>query len=172
MTYGHICTYHKNPCPGDFSIYVRELLLHKPDIRLLFTCNRIFRVLPCQFLFCGLVTDVNLLRHRHFRFIDSVNKTNIYTTKGRDRFHWAATPLKPYKVGNICYMKYRYSVLYTLNLSLKHFFPHRKRQFLLKYPNPETVILPCFNVSRIPNRRTSQSKIKDIVHCKCISLLN
>ena len=35
---------------------------------------------------------------------------NFYTTKGRDRFHWAATPLKPYKVGNICYMTYRYSV--------------------------------------------------------------
>ena len=28
----------------------------------------------------------------------------MYTTKGRDRFHWAATPLKPYKVGNICSM--------------------------------------------------------------------
>ena len=70
---------------------------------------------------------------------------NIYTTKGRDRFHWAATPLKPYKVGNICYMTYRYSVLYFLNLSLKHFFCHRKRQFLWKYPNPETVIVPCFN---------------------------
>ena len=96
----------------------------------------------------------------------------FYTTKGRDRFHWAATPLKPYKVGNICYMTYRYSVLYFLNLSLKHFFPQRKRQFLWKYPNPETVIVPCLNVSRMPNRRTSQSKIEDIVHCKGISLLN
>ena len=28
----------------------------------------------------------------------------IYTTKGRDRFHWAATPLRPYKVRNICNM--------------------------------------------------------------------
>ena len=25
----------------------------------------------------------------------------FYTTKGRDRFHWASTPLKPYKVGYI-----------------------------------------------------------------------
>ena len=91
---------------------------------------------------------------------------------GRDRFHWAATPLKPYKVGNICYMTYRYSVLYFLNMSFKKNFPHRKRQFLWKYQNPETVIVPCFNVSRMPNRRTSQSKIEDIVHCKCISLLN
>ena len=57
---------------------------------------------------------------------------DIYTTKGRDQFHWAATPLKPYKVGNICYMTYRYSVLYFLNLFLKHFFPHRKRQFFVK----------------------------------------
>ena len=76
-------------------------------------------------------------------------------TQGRDRFHWAATPLKPYKVGNICYMTYRYSVLYFFNLSLKHFSPHRKRQFLWKYPNPETVIVPCFNVS-------SQSKIETL----------
>ena len=97
----------------------------------------------------------------------------IYTTTGRDRFHWAASPLKPYKVGNICYMTYRYSMyMYFLNLSLKHFFSHRKRQLLWKYPNPETVIVPCFNVSRMPNRRTSQSKIEDVVHCKCISLLN
>ena len=96
----------------------------------------------------------------------------IYTTKGRDRFHWAATPLKPYKVGNICHMAYRYSVFFFLNLSLKHFFSHRKRQFLRKYRNPETVIGPCFNVSQMPNRRTSQSKIEDIVHCNCISLLN
>ena len=57
-----------------------------------------------------------------------VNALKIYTTKGRDRFHLAATPLKPHKVGNICYMTYRYGVLYFLNLSLKHFFPHRKRQ--------------------------------------------
>ena len=53
----------------------------------------------------------------------------FYTTKGRDRFHWAATPLKPYKVGNICYMTYRYSVLYFLNLSLKHFFPTENGNF-------------------------------------------
>ena len=83
-----------------------------------------------------------------------LNIFTIYTTKGRDRFHWAATPLKPYKVGNICYMTYRCSVLYFLNLSLKHFFPLRKRQFLWKYPNPETVFVPCLNVSRMPNRRT------------------
>ena len=68
-----------------------------------------------------------------------------YTTNGRDRFHWATTPVKPYKVGNICYMTYRYSVLYFLNLSLKRPPPPRKRQFLWKYPNPETVIAPCFN---------------------------
>ena len=49
---------------------------------------------------------------------------------------------------------------------------YRKQPFLWKYPNPETINVPCFNVSRMPNRRTSQSKIEDIVHCKCISLLN
>ena len=54
----------------------------------------------------------------------------FYTTKGRDRFHWAATPLKPYKVGNTCDMTYRYSVLYYLNLSLRHFFPQKTAIFV------------------------------------------
>ena len=56
-------------------------------------------------------------------------KKKIYTTKGRDRFHWAATPLKPHKVKKICYMTYRYSVLYFLNLSLKHFSPTENGKF-------------------------------------------
>ena len=116
-------------------------------------------------------TPLKLLNRIAYNFVvyACAYSQEIYTTKGRDRFHWAATPLKPYKVGNICYMTYRYynSVLYFLNLSLKHFFPHRKRQFLWKYPNPETVIVLCFNVLRMPNRRTctSQSKIENIVHC-------
>ena len=67
-------------------------------------------------------------------------------------------------------MTYRYSVLYFLNLSLNIFF-HRKRQFLWKYPNPETVIVLCFNLSRMPNQRTSQSKIEDIVHWSAILCL-
>ena len=71
------------------------------------------------------------------------NFRDIYNTKGRDRFHWAATPLKPYKVGNICDMTYKCSVLYFLNLPLEQSFFHRKRQFLRKYPNSETVIDPC-----------------------------
>ena len=29
----------------------------------------------------------------------------LYITKGRARFHWVGTPLKPYKVGNICYRR-------------------------------------------------------------------
>ena len=36
-------------------------------------------------------------------------------------------------------MMYRYSVLYFLNLSLKPFFFHRKRQFLWKYPTRNTL---------------------------------
>ena len=42
---------------------------------------------------------------------------HFYTTKGRDRFLWAATPLKPYKIGYICYMtlerllKRRYNII-------------------------------------------------------------
>ena len=110
--------------------------------------------------------------HHLFEFNLCNSTSSFYTTKGRDRFHWAATPLKPYNVGNICYMTCRHGVLYFLNLPLKHLFSHRKRHFLWKYPNPETVIVPCFNVSRMPNRRSSQSRIEDIVHCKCISLLN
>mgnify|MGYP003691677991 CR=1 FL=1 len=91
-------------------------------------------------------------------------QVDFYTTIGRDRFHWAATPLKPYKVGNICYMTYRYSVLYFLNLSLKDFFP-QKTAIFVKISKSETVIVSCFNVSRMPNRHTSQTKIEDIVHC-------
>ena len=96
----------------------------------------------------------------------------IYNTKGGDRFHWAATPPKPYTVGNIWYMTYNVWCIILPKFVGETFFSHRKRQFLWKYPNPETVIVPCFNVSRMPNRRTSQSKIENIVHCKCISLLN
>ena len=76
--------------------------------------------------------------------------------------------MKPYKVGNICYMTYRYSVLYFLNLSLKHFFLPQKTAIFVKISKFKTVIVPCLNVSRMPNLRTSQSKIEDIVHCKCI----
>ena len=87
------------------------------------------------------------------------NNRIIYTTctKGRDRFHWAATPLKPYKVGNIFYMTYRYSVLYFLNLS------HRKRQFLWKYPNPETVVVVCFNA--FVHAKSTYFPIEDGRHC-------
>ena len=60
--------------------------------------------------------DPNLFRWSLIKWYCDVG---IYTTKGRDRFHWAATPLKPYKVG--------------------------KRQFLWTYPHPETVVVPCFN---------------------------
>ena len=38
--------------------------------------------------------------HTHICVL-SVFFSYIYTTKGRDRFHWAAPPLKPYKVGDI-----------------------------------------------------------------------
>ena len=53
----------------------------------------------------------------------------IYATKGVDRFHWAATPLKPYQVGNMCDR--------TFNLSLNQSFFHRKRQLCEKIPNFE-----------------------------------
>ena len=96
----------------------------------------------------------------------------FYTTKGRDRFHWAATPLKPYKVGNICYMTYRYCVLYFLNLSLKHFISHKKGNFCGNIQIRRPLSFRVLTRSRMLNRRTSQSKIEDIVHCKCTSLLN
>ena len=73
---------------------------------------------------------------------NSIKTVEIYNTKGRDRFLGAATPLKPYKVGNICDITYKCSVLYFLNLSLKQSFFHRKRQFLRKYPNSDRVIVP------------------------------
>ena len=76
------------------------------------------------------------------------NDWYIYTTKGREPFHWAATPLKPYKVGNIsCYMTYRYSVLYFLNMSLKHFFPTENGNL---YENIQIRVCP---IDVLPNRR-------------------
>ena len=133
-------------------IKTQSLVLSVRSILSIHCKSIILSLFPCTW--CEILYILMFLCWTYVRF---------YTTKGRDWFHWAATPLKPYKVGNICYMTYRYSVLYFLNLSLKHFFPHRKQLFLWKYPNPETVIVPCFNVSRMPNRRTSQL---------CISLLN
>ena len=56
-------------------------------------------------------------------------QSRVYTTKGRDRFHWAAILLKPYRIGNICYMTYNCSVLFFLNLSLKHFLPKENGNF-------------------------------------------
>ena len=64
----------------------------------------------------------------------------IYTTKGGDQFHWTATPLKPYKVGNICYNTYRYSVSYFLTSP-----PPKKTAIIVKSQIRETVIVPCFN---------------------------
>ena len=89
----------------------------------------------------------------------------IYTTKGRDRFHWAATPLKQYKVGNICYMTYRYSVLYFLNLSLKH-FPHNGN-FCENIQIRRPLSFRVLTRSRMSNQRTSQSKIEEL-RCKII----
>ena len=99
-------------------------------------------------------------------------KKHIYTIKGRDRFHLAATPLKPYKVGNICYMTYRYSVLYFLNLSLKHFFPAENGNFCENFQIQRPLSFRVLMHTPMPNGRTCQSKIEDIVHFKCTSLLN
>ena len=51
---------------------------------------------------------------------------HFYTTKGRDRFHWAV----PYKVGNICYMTYKYIVLYFLNCLWNIFFLQKTAIFV------------------------------------------
>ena len=88
----------------------------------------------------------------------------IYTTKGRDRFHWAATPLKPYKVRNICCMKYRYGVLYFLNLSLKKKNSTENGNFCENIQIRRPLSFRVLTRSRMPNRRTSQSKIEDTVH--------
>ena len=90
--------------------------------------------------FCFLIQKIVILPNSlrgpiaflvRFRFwFRLTSKISIQNFTSRNRFHWAATPLKPYKVGNICYMTYRYySVLYFLNLSLKHFFPTENGNF-------------------------------------------
>ena len=63
----------------------------------------------------------------------------------------------------ICYMMYRYSVLYFLNLSLNHFISHRKRQFLWKYTHPEAVIVPCFNA--FAHAQSTYFPIEERRHC-------
>ena len=77
--------------------------------------------------------NINRIVKMHYfqksSLLPSIDQTNFYNTKGRDRFHWAATPPKPYKVRNIWYMTYMYGVLYFLNLSLKHFFPTENGNF-------------------------------------------
>ena len=40
-------------------------------------------------------------RRRLLNFVNVLLLFLIYNTNGRDRFHWAATPPKPYQVGNI-----------------------------------------------------------------------
>ena len=99
---------------------------------------------------------------RLFHLYENVTFTGegfqIYTTKGRDRFHWAATPLKPYKVGNICYMTYRYIVLYFLNLSLKKKIPTENGNFCenIQIRRPLSFhVLTCraCPIDALPNRR-------------------
>ena len=65
---------------------------------------------------------------------------------------------QPYKVGNICYMTYRYSVLYFLNLSLKHFFPTENGNFCenIQIRRPLSFrVLTCraCPIDVLPNRR-------------------
>ena len=97
---------------------------------------------------------INLFYNVHLIF------RTIYTTKGRDLFYWTATPLKPYKVGNICYMNYRYSVLYFLNLSLKHFFSTENDNFCGNIQIRRPLSFRFLSRLRMPYRRTSQSKME------------
>ena len=71
--------------------------------------------------------------------------------------------LKIYKVGDICYMTYRYSVLYSLKLSLKHVFSPQKTAIFVKISNPETGIVPCFNA--FAHAQSTYVPIKDRRHC-------
>ena len=87
-----------------------------------------------------------------------------------ERFHLAATPLKPYKVGNICYMTYWYSVLNFLNLSLKHFFSTENANFCENIKIRRPLSFRVLTRSHMPNRRFSQSKIEDIVHLSLIHI--
>ena len=80
--------------------------------------------------------------------------SSIYTTKGRDRFHLAATPMKAYKIGNICYMTYRYSVLCFLNLTLKHFFSTANGNFCENIQIRRPLSISVLTRARMLNRRT------------------
>ena len=87
-----------------------------------------------------------------------------------------ATPLKPYKVRNICYMTYSYSVLYFLNLSLKHFFfpPTENGNFCENIQSGDRNHSVFY---RVAHAQSTYFPIEDRRHCmyivtKCISLLN
>ena len=60
------------------------------------------------------------------------------------------------------FLIWRIGIVYYLNLSLKHFFPHRKRQFF-----PETVIVPRFNA--FAHAQSTYFPIEDIRRGKAIS---
>ena len=133
------------------------------------TCILMFEMISSSPCIAGLWLTVNndnsrCIFYNQIYYIVAVSPDKfpqllpIYTTKGRDRFHWAVTPLKPHEVGNICYMKYRYSVLYFLNLSLKHFFPTENGNFCenIQIRRPLSFrVLTCraCPIDVLPNRR-------------------
>ena len=55
-------------------------------------------------------------------------------------------------------MTYKYSVLYLLNLSWKHFFPTENGNFCENIQIRRPFSIRVLTRSRMPNRRTSQSK--------------
>ena len=175
-----MCTLYSFDWVGGYTAGPRELttLLRQRSRPYLFS-----NALPPPVVACASKVSVGLcdsilgtMYHRCIyqqlhTYIHSQVCLTIYTTKGWDRFNWAATPLKPYKVGNICYMMCRHDVLYFINLSLKHFFPTENGNFCENIQIQRPLSFRVLTRSRMPNRRTSQSKI-DCVHCKGISLLN
>ena len=118
-----------------------------------------FLILIFKFLHLHIVNNF-YLTCMHYR-------SSFYTTKGRDRFHWAAKQSRKY-------LLYDKGIVYCTFFCLWNIFSQKTANFVKISKSGDLYRSVFRNVyrSRMPNQRTSQSKIKDIEHCKCISLLN
>ena len=69
----------------------------------------------------------------------------------------------------VIYMTFGYSVLYFLNLSLKH-FPPKKTAIYVKISKSEVVVVPCLNA--FAHAQSTYFPIEDRRHCTLLVQFN